>query len=153
MKDSGERKQFESGMVRDTTEGKTNFLLLRDGPMLVRWAVHLTKGAIKYAVRNWMQAEGEEELERFKESAARHFEQWLAGDRDEDHAAAVFFNINGAEYVRAKMERKAQAENLRRMLELRPGRIVRVPECPELRFNGGGCTGPGSDGRCCVREP
>ena len=111
VKDSGERKQFASGMVRDTTEGKTNYLLIRPGPMFQRWAAHLSRAAAKYdntrtpgEPRNWQLASGMAELERFQESAARHFEQWLAGDEDEDHAAGVFFNINGAEYVKAKMK-------------------------------------------------
>lgn len=104
--------EFESGMQRDTTEGKINYLLVRDGPMFRRFAIHLTKGAEKYDPRNWMKAEGESELERFRESAARHFEQWLAGDRDEDHAAAVIFNINGAEYVREKLEAKPSEQIL-----------------------------------------
>lgn len=104
IKDSGKRKSFASGMVRDITEGKTDFLLTRDGPMYERWAVHLTNGAKKYAKRNWMKAQGQEELERFKESALRHFEQWLRGDEDEDHASAVYFNINGYEYVKGKLK-------------------------------------------------
>ena len=90
-------------MVRDTTEGKTDYSLALDGPMFERYAEHLTKGAQKYAKRNWMKASGEAEYERFKESALRHFLQWLRGDRDEDHAAAVWFNVNGAEYVRERM--------------------------------------------------
>lgn len=102
VKDSGERQQFESGMVRDVTEGKIDYSLILDGPMFDRWAVHLTKGAQKYAKRNWMLANGDAELARFKESALRHFLQWYRGDVDEDHAAAVFFNINGAEFVKAK---------------------------------------------------
>jgi hypothetical protein len=99
VKDSGKRMEFESGMVRDVTEGKLRFDLVLDGPMFERWATHLTKGAEKYDARNWMQAAGEAERERFRESAVRHFIQWYRGDTDEDHAAAVFFNINGAEYV------------------------------------------------------
>lgn len=71
--------------------------------MYVRWAEHLTKGALHYGPNNWMQATGLPELLRFQESASRHFEQWLAGQRDEDHAAAVFFNINGGEYVRDRI--------------------------------------------------
>lgn len=100
IKDSGKREEFTSGMIRDTTEGKTYWHLIADGPMLTRWAIHLTKGAVKYVARNWMKASGQPEHDRFKESAYRHFMQWYYGDRDEDHAAAVFFNINGAEYVR-----------------------------------------------------
>lgn len=103
IKDSGVRESFDSGMVRDTQDGKVLFLLLRDGPMFERWAQHLTGGAQKYDARNWMKAAGEAELERFRHSAARHFEQWLRGDTDEDHAAAVFFNINGAEYVKSRI--------------------------------------------------
>jgi hypothetical protein len=103
VKDSGKREQFASGMQRDVTIGKARFDLVFDGPMLARYAEHLKKGAEKYSARNWMKADGIEELERFRESAARHFAQWMAGDRDEDHASAVYFNINGYEYVRDKM--------------------------------------------------
>lgn len=100
VKDSGAREEFDSGMVRDTEDGKADFTLIRRGPMFVRWAVHMTKGAIKYGRHNWTAANSEDELERFKRSAARHFEQWLDGERDEDHAAAVMFNLNAAERVR-----------------------------------------------------
>jgi hypothetical protein len=100
VKDSGQRHEFASGMRRDVTTGKTDYTLIFDGPMLERWAAHLTKGAEKYSKRNWMQASGDEESERFRESAARHFMQWMRGDTDEDHAAAVFFNLNGYEYVK-----------------------------------------------------
>jgi hypothetical protein len=103
VKDSGERLEFASGMVRDVTTGKTDYGLVLDGPMFERWAVHVTKGAQKYDKRNWMKAAGAAELERFRESALRHFLQWYRGELDEDHAAAVLFNINGAEYVKARL--------------------------------------------------
>lgn len=108
VKDSGERKNFASGMVRDTATGKPDAELIYNGPMADRWAAHLTKGATKYpdvkpGVPNWTLAAGVDEMVRFRKSAVRHFRQWLRGDVDEDHAAAVFFNINGYEYVKAKM--------------------------------------------------
>lgn len=106
VKDSGKRMQFDSGMVRDTTEGKTDYTLVLDGPMFKRWAEHLTKGAIKYNKRNWMKAKGQAELDRFKESALRHFLQWYWDDIDEDHAAAVFFNINSAEYTKNQIAKE-----------------------------------------------
>jgi hypothetical protein len=107
VKDSGTRATFESGMVRDTNEGKVQYHRAFEGPMFERWAIQLTKGAAKYpdlpeGHANWTLAEGQHELTRFRESAVRHFVQWLRGDQDEDHAAAVFFNINGVEYVRSK---------------------------------------------------
>ncbi len=103
VRDSGCRQEYDSGMVRDTQEGKTNYLLIRTGVMFRRWAEHLTKGADKYGPDNWLLADSQEELDRFRQSAARHFEQWLDGDRDEDHAAAVFFNIDAAEYVQGRI--------------------------------------------------
>lgn len=114
VKDSGERQQFASGMVRDTQKGKMDFTRLLDGPMFDRWAALLAGGEVKYpdvapGVPNWTLADGEAEYVRFRKSAFRHLRQWLRGDRDEDHAAAVFFNINGAEYVREKLLAKAEA--------------------------------------------
>lgn len=102
LKDSGERLQFDSGMVRDVTTNKLDYSLVFDGPMVERWAAHLTKGAVKYTKRNWMQASSYAERDRFRESAVRHFVQWLHGDTDEDHAAAIFFNVNGYEFVKER---------------------------------------------------
>lgn len=108
IKDSGKRQEFAGGMVRDTTEGKINYLAIYDGPMADRWAEWLTKGKTKYAdvapgVANWTLAEGEAELHRARESAARHFRKWLRGENVEDEAAAVFFNINLVEYIKGKL--------------------------------------------------
>jgi hypothetical protein len=103
IKDSGQRMTFDSGMQRDPGEGKVDWALVYDGPLLLRWAIHLTNGAKKYAARNWMKANSQVELERARTSAARHFAQWMAGDEDEDHAAATVFNLNLAEYVKERL--------------------------------------------------
>jgi hypothetical protein len=95
--------KLPSGMVRGDNAGKTDYLLVRDGPMYERWAELLSREAPRKGKRNWMNADSEEDLQRFRESATRHFEQWLRGDADEDHAAAVWFNMNGAEYVRGRL--------------------------------------------------
>ena len=98
-KDSGERAEYASGMVRDTQSGKPRFdLLLPKGvpysdQFLSRVAELLARGAEKYDDRNWEKASGDAELERFKASAYRHFMQWVTGEVDEDHAAAVVFNL------------------------------------------------------------
>jgi len=119
IKDSGERAQFASGMVRDVTTGKLDWWRLLVGPMARRLVAHVTKGAVKYpdvrpGVPNWTLAAGAAELARFKDSAFRHFIQWYEGDTDEDHAAAVIFNVNGAEYVKARLAdaKKPAAVNL-----------------------------------------
>ena len=70
---------------------------------MTRVAELLARGAEKYESRNWEQAQGDEELERFKASAFRHLMQWVAGDEDEDHAAAVVFNLLGYETTKWKM--------------------------------------------------
>ena len=103
VKDSGQRTVFDSGMQRDVTTDKTDYSLVADGPMLKRYAEHLTKGAKKYNARNWLKASGQAELDRFRESAFRHFVQWYYGATDEDHASAIWFNVNGAEYVKEKL--------------------------------------------------
>lgn len=101
-KDSGKRQTFSTGMQRDVSENKPRYDLIYL-PMLTRWAELMSRGAIKYGARNWEKAGTKEEFERFQESAFRHFVKWLSGNQDEDHAAAVFFNISGAEMVRAKL--------------------------------------------------
>lgn len=110
VKDSGKREEYASGMKRDTNEGKIRYDLVvpetMQVAMLTRWAVHMTKGAGKYGDRNWEMACGEPELKRFRESAFRHFMQWYLGATDEDHAAAVYFNVQGAEYCKEKLEAK-----------------------------------------------
>lgn len=107
--DSGKRQEYKSGMRRDTQDGKPDFYLcLSDVPydeqMLTRWAALMTRGMEKYGRRNWQLAASEEELERFKSSAFRHFVQWISGEDDEDHAAACLFNISAAEYVKYKLK-------------------------------------------------
>lgn len=108
-KDSGNKETFGSGMKRNSAVGRTDYHRIYDGPMLDRWAELLTRGAMVYkdlpnGTANWMLASGPAELARFTASAARHFRQWVRGDVDEDHAAAVLFNLNGAEYVKDRMK-------------------------------------------------
>lgn len=110
-KDSGKREEYVSGMRRDTQDGKPNFALIlaEDMPYdiqpFTRLADLMTRGADKYGERNWEKANSIEELNRFKASAFRHFMQWICGEDDEDHMAAVMFNLNACEYVKYRMER------------------------------------------------
>jgi len=101
-KDSGERVEFSSGMRRDTTKGKARYDLI-PLQILKRWAELVGRGAEKYGERNWELADSEEELDRFKQSAFRHFIQWMSNEQDEDHALAVFFNIAAYETIKEKI--------------------------------------------------
>ena len=108
-KDSGVRAHFASGMQRDTEEGKARFDLLfpldipYERQFVTRLAELMARGALKYEDRNWEKANSSEELARFKSSAARHFVQWLTGDIEEDHAAAVVFNLLAHETTKEKV--------------------------------------------------
>ena len=108
-KDSGKREEFDSGMVRDTQDSKPRFDLLvplgvpYSDQFLTRVAELLGRGAEKYSERNWEKARGSAELDRFKSSAYRHFLQWLTDESDEDHAAAVVFNLLAYETTKWKM--------------------------------------------------
>lgn len=113
-KDSGKREQFNSGMQRDTQAGKARWDLLfaqnvpYESQFFTRVAELLARGAEKYDARNWEQAAGVEEMERFKASALRHLMQWLAGDTEEDHASAVVFNLLGYETTKWKLDNGPQ---------------------------------------------
>lgn len=97
-------KLAEGSMVRSPDTGKTDYALTYRGPMLRRWAELLSRGAVVYGADNWLEGLREADpairariKRRYKKSAARHFWQWMMGQRDEDHAAAVYFNLNGYE--------------------------------------------------------
>lgn len=106
-KDSGKRKEFSSGMRRDIDDGKPRYDLIvplgTRQSMLKRWALLMERGMAKYGYRNWEKANSEEELVRFKASAFRHFMQWFSEEIDEDHAAAVMFNIQAYEHLKDKI--------------------------------------------------
>lgn len=87
-KDSGSRQEFESGMVRDTQEGKPRYDLIPTGP-LKRLADLYARGAEKYDDDNWKKGQP---YSRAYASLFRHLMQWRNGDTDEDHLAAVAWN-------------------------------------------------------------
>lgn len=111
-KDSGKRIEYASGMKRDIQEGKPmlHHAIASDIPyqeqMLVRFGELLGRGAEKYGERNFELAYFPEEIERFKGSALRHLIQWMCDEDDEDHAAAVMFNVLAAEHASWRLRRQ-----------------------------------------------
>ncbi len=67
---------------------------------LNRFSEHLRKGADKYEEWNWVKADSQEDLNSMKESAFRHFMQWMDWDDDEDHFSAAIFNMMVAEHIK-----------------------------------------------------
>jgi hypothetical protein len=115
-KDSGDHQEFPTGMVRSSQADKPRFDLMirKDVPysesMIYRRAVKMAQGAAIYGERNFELAETQEELDRFKASAFRHFMQWYFGEDDEDHAAALEFNVDAYEDLRTVLRLRESTE-------------------------------------------
>ena len=111
IKDSGDRRQYDTGAQRDRAQGKGRYDLI--SPIfLERLALHLEKGASKYNDRNW---EKGMPLNDYIDSALRHICQYLGGLRDEDHLAAVAFNIMGLIHTEEMIERSRLPSSLNNM--------------------------------------
>ncbi len=101
IKDSGERREFNTGAQRDLAVGKGRYDLI--SPVLIdRLAKHLEKGAIKYGDNNWTKGIP---LHCFVDSLMRHTRKIVEGEVDEDHEAAIAFNIMGLIHTREMVSR------------------------------------------------
>ena len=100
-KDSGKRQTFPTGMQRDS-EDKPLYTDVYY-PLVKRHAELMMRGAQKYGKSNWQKAKTEAELNRFRESLLRHTYQYLMGDQDEDHLAAILFNTHGCALVEDRL--------------------------------------------------
>ena len=98
LHDSGHRRQFSSGAVRDMPIGKGRCDLL-PAAALLRLAKHYEAGAIKYGERNW---EKGIPIESFLDSALRHLLKYMDGQKDEDHLCAAAWNLLGAMWTEEK---------------------------------------------------
>lgn len=93
LKDSGARRDFSTGAVRDRGVGdekKFRRYDLLPPYALYRWARHTGKGAAKYEARNW---EKGMPLSEFYNSAIAHLTKAAAGYTDEDHLDAALWNV------------------------------------------------------------
>lgn len=88
VNDSGDRREFATGSVRDVRTGKGRYDLI--SPIgLERLAKHYENGAVKYGDRNW---EKGQPLGSYLDSLIRHAINYQKGDRSEDHLSAVCWN-------------------------------------------------------------
>mgnify|MGYP001290718493 CR=1 FL=1 len=108
VKDSGERRSFDTGAQRDRAAGKGRFDLL---PVTAIFALakQLEAGAAKYESRNW---EKGMPCSVFLDSAIRHLFKFLGGLRDEDHLAAALFNVAGLQWTLQAIKEGRLPENL-----------------------------------------
>jgi hypothetical protein len=89
LKDSGQRRQFETGAVRDMPAGKGRFDLIPP-QALFRLAVVFEKGAEKYGENNWRKGIPESS---YLDSALRHINMYRLGATDEDHLIQAVWNL------------------------------------------------------------
>lgn len=87
--DSGKRQEFQTGSVRDTSEGKGRFDLL-PYYSIMKLAQHFEEGARKYACNNWRKGQP---LSRYFDSAQRHLAKFAMGFQDEPHLTAALWNL------------------------------------------------------------
>jgi len=86
---------FPSGAIRDDRKGKLRMSLIPT-TSLKRTMQRYLDGAEEYSENNW--AKGMD-YSVFYDSAQRHMLQWWAGETDEDHLAAVVWNIMSLMYI------------------------------------------------------
>jgi len=90
LKDSGKRRGFITGSVRDIANGKGMPQL--DSPWANLYlAKHFEKGGTKYGLRNW---EKGQPLSELLGSAIRHMEKRRIGYYDENHSIAWLWNVH-----------------------------------------------------------
>lgn len=89
IKDSGKRRSFKTGSKRDLRDGKGRFDLL---PLFAEeeLAKHFENGAKKYGDNNWLLGQP---LAGYADSARRHLNKHLRGQRDEPHLVAAVWNL------------------------------------------------------------
>jgi hypothetical protein len=89
VKDSGTRRKFVTGAVRDCAVGKGRMDLL-PFRTLIRLAQHFEDGATKYGDDNWRAGI---DLRCYVDSAVRHLSKFMIGMRDEPHLIAAIWNL------------------------------------------------------------
>ena len=100
IKDSGQRREFDTGAVRDITTDKGRFDLL---PLLALsdLAIHYQKGALKYNDRNWEKGIPTSTL---WDSGIRHAVKFFLGLEDENHLISAIWNLIGLYETKRRIE-------------------------------------------------
>lgn len=101
LKDSGKKRHFSTGSVRDNSKGKGRFDLLPP-EAIEAIAIQMELGAEHYGCRNW--EKGQPILRSFIDSGLRHLNKVLKGDKDEDHLRAALWNIACAVATRERVK-------------------------------------------------
>jgi hypothetical protein len=89
IKDSGERREFGTGAVRDMAAGKGRMDLL-PWAAIIEVSKHCERGAVKYGEHN---VDKGIPVHSFIDSAFRHLAKHVDGQADEPHLLAAAWNL------------------------------------------------------------
>jgi hypothetical protein len=98
IEDSGHRREFDTGAVRDMQEGKGRCDLL-PATAILRLAKYYEEGCKKYGDRNW---EKGIPISSYIDSSIRHIMKYLDGQTNEDHLCAAAWNLMCAMWTEEK---------------------------------------------------
>lgn len=99
IKDSGDRREFVSGAVRDMQEGKGRMDLL-PWAAIMEVSKHCENGSRKYGEHN---VDKGIPTHSFADSAFRHMAKWVDGQDDEPHLIAAAWNLLWAIQMELKL--------------------------------------------------
>ena len=91
--------KFKTGAIRDTQEGKLDFIETLSFTALNRYITYMTGKKIKYGAGNFKKGIP---IESYEQSLVRHLQKYLVNkyengeeERGEDHLSAMVFNLFG----------------------------------------------------------
>ncbi len=92
-------RKFSSGAVRDTEEGKEDYIETISWRAFKRYAQYMTSKKSRYGSGNFKKGIP---IESYEKSLVRHLQKYLANkyedgtiEKDEDHLSAIVFNVFG----------------------------------------------------------
>lgn len=129
LKDSGKRREFGTGSVRDVRDGKGRYDLLPPNALSLV-ARQFEEGSRKYGSRNW---EKGQPLSVYLDSATRHGFNVLAGLEDENHAVAAAWNWLAFLETRHRIEIGLLPKHLNDLPEPSHGRSEASPKTSKAK--------------------
>ncbi|MEK6882812.1 MAG: dATP/dGTP diphosphohydrolase domain-containing protein [Nanoarchaeota archaeon] len=103
-------RKFNTGAVRDSDEGKENYIGAISFTALKRYVHFQTEAAKKYPDGNWRKGIP---LEEFEKSLMRHLQKYFSNkydgtsiEPDVDHLSAAWFNLQGIIHEEEKLNEK-----------------------------------------------
>jgi hypothetical protein len=106
--------KFETGAIRDTQEGKLDFIETLSFTALNRYITYMTGKKIKYGAGNFKKGIP---IESYEKSLMRHIDKYMRNkyeygndEKNEDHLSAMVFNIFGILHEEEMAKPKTQKE-------------------------------------------